>query len=169
MIPIAQFFAVIFYVTAAGVAALPFARRVKAPVTAVVIALLLGIGAHATALAGLTREAGAASLTGLTARPQLSVRQGVIADVVRAAALEVKGVARVSRGGPAWRRAMGGRPVSVRVREDRVVVRLWIVARPGYALGPLAGSVRTAVSTAVERLLGLDVGAVTILVDGVGS
>jgi ABC-type uncharacterized transport system permease subunit len=46
-------------------AALPFARRVKAPVGGVVIALLLGIGAHATALAGLTRQAGAASLTGL--------------------------------------------------------------------------------------------------------
>ena len=30
--------------------------------------------------------------------------------------------------------AMGGRPVSVRIREDRVVVRLWIVARPGHPL-----------------------------------
>src|SRR5216110_1421230 len=65
MIAIAHFFAVTFYLAAAAVAALPFARRVRAPVGAVVIALLLGIGAHATALAGLTRQAGAASLTGL--------------------------------------------------------------------------------------------------------
>src|SRR4030088_1864165 len=65
MIAIAHFIAVTFYVGAAGIAALPFARRVKAPVSGVVIALLLGIGAHATALAGLTRQAGAASLTGL--------------------------------------------------------------------------------------------------------
>ena len=65
MIAIAHFIAVTFYVGAAAIAALPFARRVKAPVSGVVIALLLGIGAHATALAGLTREAGAASLTGL--------------------------------------------------------------------------------------------------------
>jgi ABC-type uncharacterized transport system permease subunit len=65
MIAIAHFIAITFYVGAAAVAALPFARRVKAPVGAVVIALLLGIGAHATALAGLTRQAGAASLTGL--------------------------------------------------------------------------------------------------------
>ena len=65
MIAIAHFIAVTFYVGAAGVAALPFARRVKAPVSGVVIALLLGIGAHATALAGLTRQAGAASITGL--------------------------------------------------------------------------------------------------------
>jgi uncharacterized alkaline shock family protein YloU len=102
-------------------------------------------------------------------RPQLTVRQGVIADLVRVAALEVKGVARIGRGGPAWRRLIGGRPVSVRIREDRVVVRLWIVARPGYPLVPLTGHVRTAVATTVERLLGLDVGAVTILVDGVGT
>ncbi len=65
MIAIAHFVAVTFYLAAAAVAALPFARRVKAPVAAVVITLLLGIGAHATALAGLTRTSGAASLTGL--------------------------------------------------------------------------------------------------------
>src|ERR1700737_56327 len=65
MIAIAHFIAVTFYVGAAAIAAVPFARRVKAPVSGVVIALLLGIGAHATALAGLTRQTGAASLTGL--------------------------------------------------------------------------------------------------------
>jgi len=65
MIAIAHFVAVSFYLAAAAVAALPFARRVKAPVAGVIVALLLGIGAHATALAGLTRETGAASLTGL--------------------------------------------------------------------------------------------------------
>lgn len=65
MIAIAHFIAVTFYVAAAAVAALPFARRVRAPVSAVVIMLLLGVGAHATALAGLTRTNGAASLTGL--------------------------------------------------------------------------------------------------------
>jgi ABC-type uncharacterized transport system permease subunit len=65
MIAIAHFIAVSFYLGAAAVAALPFARRVKAPVGAVVVALMLGLGAHATALVGLTRQAGAASLTGL--------------------------------------------------------------------------------------------------------
>src|ERR1700738_4075853 len=65
MIAIAHFIAVTFYVGAAAIAAVPFARRVKAPVSGVVIALLLGIGAHATALAGLTQQTGAASLTGL--------------------------------------------------------------------------------------------------------
>src|ERR1700737_5214225 len=65
MIAIAPFLAVTFYVGAAAIAAVPFARRVKAPVSGVVIALLLGIGAHATALGGLTQQTGAASLTAL--------------------------------------------------------------------------------------------------------
>jgi uncharacterized alkaline shock family protein YloU len=64
---------------------------------------------------------------------------------------------------------LGGPAVSVQVRNDRVQVRLWLVARPGQALGPLAGQVRTAVTATVERLLGLDLGAVTVLVDGVGG
>ena len=46
MIPIAHFVAVTFYLGAAAIAALPFARRVKAPVSGVVIALLLGIVAE---------------------------------------------------------------------------------------------------------------------------
>src|SRR5688500_6265902 len=65
MIAIAHFVAVTLYLGAAAIAALPFARRVKAPVTGVVIALLGGIAAHSTALIGLSRETGAASLTGL--------------------------------------------------------------------------------------------------------
>jgi HemX protein len=77
MIAIAHFIAVTFYLGAAAVAALPFARRVKAPVIGVVIALLLGVGAHATALAGLTSQAGAASLTGLG--PALSFAGFVLA------------------------------------------------------------------------------------------
>jgi uncharacterized alkaline shock family protein YloU len=101
--------------------------------------------------------------------PQLTVGRGVIVELVRLAAFEVPGVARVGRGGPGWRRALGGSSVSVQFRNDRVLVRAWIVARPGQALGPLAGQVRSAVAATVERLLGLELGAVTILVDGVGG
>jgi len=59
--------------------------------------------------------------------------------------------------------------VTVRVLDDGVVVRIWIVARPGQAVGPLARQVRSAVAATVERLLGLDLRAVTVLVDGVGG
>ncbi len=101
--------------------------------------------------------------------PQLTVGRGVIAELVRLAAFEVPGVARVGRGGPAWRRVLGGPAVSVQLRDDRVLVRLWIVARPGQPLTALAGQVRAAVAATIERLLGLDLGGVTVLVDGVGG
>jgi uncharacterized alkaline shock family protein YloU len=101
--------------------------------------------------------------------PELSVGQGVIAELVRLAAFEVPGIARVGHGGPAWRGWLAGPAVIVRVRDDRVVVRLRVVARPGQALAPLTAQVRTAVAATVERLLGLDLGAVTVIVDGVGG
>ena len=101
--------------------------------------------------------------------PELTVGRGVIAELVRLAAFEVPGVARVGFGGPAWRGWLRGNPVGVRVVDERIVVRLRIVARPGQALEPLAAQVRTAVAATVERFLGLDLGAVTVIVDGVGG
>ena len=100
---------------------------------------------------------------------ELTVGTNVIAELVRLAAFEVPGVARVGRGGALWRRALAGRAVHVRLDDDRVVVRIWIVARPGQAVRPLATQVRDAVAATVELLLGLDLGAVTVLVDGVGG
>ena len=102
-------------------------------------------------------------------RPELTVGRGVIAELVRLAAFEVPGVVRVGRGGAAWRRVVGGPAVSVRIRDERVVVRLWVVARPGQPLGELTIQIRSTVAATVERLLGLELGAVTVLVDGVGG
>jgi uncharacterized alkaline shock family protein YloU len=101
--------------------------------------------------------------------PELTIGKGVITELVKSAAFEVPGVARVGHGGPTWRGWLARPAVRVRVVDDRVLVRLRIVARPGHALGPLTGQVRTAVAATVERLLGLDLGAVTIIVDGVGG
>lgn len=101
--------------------------------------------------------------------PELTVGRGVIAELVRLATFEVPGVARVGHGGPPWRGWLAGPAVSVRVSDDRVVVRLRIVARPGQALAPLTAQVRVAVAATVERLLGLELGAVKVLVDGVGG
>jgi uncharacterized alkaline shock family protein YloU len=99
----------------------------------------------------------------------LSVGPGVIREMVRLAALEVPGVMRVGRGGPRWRNAIAGSPVRIRVRDGRVHVTLWLVARPRQRLVPLTGQVREAVGAAVVRLLGLELGGVTVLVDGVGA
>ena len=100
--------------------------------------------------------------------PELSVGRGVIAEMVSLAALEIPGVARVARGGPAWRAALAGPPVVTRLSDHGVRVRVWIVARPGQQLVTLAEDVRTAVGAAVERLLGLHLESVTVTVDGVG-
>jgi uncharacterized alkaline shock family protein YloU len=101
--------------------------------------------------------------------PVLSVSPGVIRETVRLAALEVPGVLKVGRGGPRWRGVVGGAPVRVRVHDGRVDVTVWLVARPRQRLVPLTAQVRAAVGGAVERLLGLELGSVTVLVDGVGG
>jgi uncharacterized alkaline shock family protein YloU len=99
----------------------------------------------------------------------LTVGSAVVVEMVRLAALEVPGVHRVGRAGPWWRRAFLGRPIRARVRDGRVAVRLSLVARPGQALEPLTAQVRSAVGATVERLLGLELETVTVVVDGIGS
>jgi uncharacterized alkaline shock family protein YloU len=101
--------------------------------------------------------------------PDLTVGRGVIVEVARLAALEVPDVLRVARRGPGWRAALAGPPIMVRVRAEGVSVKLRIIARPGADLVETGRLVRGAVGRAVERLLGLEVREVTVLVDGVGS
>ena len=108
---------------------------------------------------------------GIVNGPELTVGRGVIAELVRLAALEVPGVVRVGRGGPAWRRLVGGpaglgppprRAASLRPAVDRRP------ARPGARSARPRRSGRPSRAT-VERLLGLELGGVTVLVDGVGG
>jgi uncharacterized alkaline shock family protein YloU len=101
--------------------------------------------------------------------PGLTVERSIIVEMVRLAAVEVPGVLRVGRAGPLWRRVMLGRPIRARHDAGLVDVRLWVVARPGQPLVPLAADVRAAIGAALERLLGLRAGAVTVVFDGVGG
>ena len=101
--------------------------------------------------------------------PNLSVGRSVIVEMARLAALEVPGVLRVARGGSAWRAFFRGPPVAVRTHGRAVDVRIWVVARPGADLATVGRQARTAVAATVERLLGLQVGSVTLIVDGVGG
>jgi len=95
----------------------------------------------------------------------LTVSHSVIVEMVRVAALEVPGVLKVGRGGPlAW---LAGSPVRARLVDGKVSVRVWVLARPGHALRPLAAQVRQAVGATIERLLDLEPGEVTVVVDGV--
>jgi uncharacterized alkaline shock family protein YloU len=100
--------------------------------------------------------------------PQLTVGRRVISEMIRLAAVEVPGVLRVGRGGPRWRAILAGSPVRIRVSGGRVDVRVIVIARPGHGLGQVAADVRTAVGAAIERLLGMELGAITVVVDGVG-
>jgi len=101
--------------------------------------------------------------------PVLSVGRGVIVEVARLAALEVPGVLRVARGGAGWRASLRGGAVAVGTKGEVVDLRLWVIARPGSDLTEVARQARTAVAAAMERLLGLSLGAVTVVVDGVGG
>jgi uncharacterized alkaline shock family protein YloU len=98
----------------------------------------------------------------------LTVGRPVVTEMIRLAAEEVPGVLRVGRGGPAWR-GWGRKRIVVRRRDDRVDVRLWIVARPGHPLVPLAAEVRGAIAGTIDRLLGLEPAGITVVVDGVGG
>ena len=72
----------------------------------------------------------------------LTVGPRVIRDTVRLAALEVPGVLRVGRGGPAWRDALGGNADPGPRRRRPVHVTVWLVARPRQRLVPLTAQVR---------------------------
>ena len=101
--------------------------------------------------------------------PRLAVGPAVIEEMVRLAAMGVPGVCRIGRGGPVWRRWLAGSAVRVRIVDGVVQVRLAIVARPTQPLVPLTRSVREAVGAALERLLALELGTVSVVVDGVGA
>jgi uncharacterized alkaline shock family protein YloU len=100
--------------------------------------------------------------------PELIVTRNVVVEMVRLAVEEVPGVLRLGRGGPAWRAWLDGSPVDVRMLGATTDVHVTLIARPGHALPALTGQVRSAIAAAVERLLGLETGIVTVVVDGVG-
>jgi HemX protein len=77
MMVIAHFVAITCYIAAAALAALPFARRVQAPVKGVIGVLAIGVLAHGAALVSLAIESGSGSLTGLG--PALSFAGFVLA------------------------------------------------------------------------------------------
>lgn len=105
----------------------------------------------------------------MSAPADLTVARAVVDELIRLAAMEVPGVVRVDRPGPALLAALLGRSVVRRIDGRRVDVRLTIVARPGHPLVPLTRQVRAAVAAAIERLVGLEAGDIVVVVDGVGA
>jgi len=101
--------------------------------------------------------------------PVLSVGRSVVIEMARMAAYEVPGVVRVGRHGPAWRAWLEGPPVGVRIRGGRVEIRVHVVARPAHSLQEIAAGVRSAVQATVERLLGMELGSISVVIDAVGG
>lgn len=105
---------------------------------------------------------------GTVAGATLTVGPAVVTEMIRLAAIEVPGVLRLGRGGAVWR-SWGRRPIVAHRVGEALEVRVWLVARPGHPLVPLAREVRGAVAATVERSLGLEVGRVDLVIDGVGG
>ena len=77
MIEIAPFLAISCYLGAAALAAVPFARPVRAPVRGVAVALAAGVTAHVIGLLSFSIESSTVPLTGLG--PALSFAGAVLA------------------------------------------------------------------------------------------
>jgi uncharacterized alkaline shock family protein YloU len=101
-------------------------------------------------------------------RSCLAVSHPVVREVIRLAAAEAPAVVRVGFARPPWRRLVAA-PVRVRIRDGVIEVRVVVVARPGASLQALSADVRAAVAAAVGRLLGMELGVLTVIIDGVGA
>ncbi len=107
---------------------------------------------------------------GPAARAGIDVSQSVVVATARLAAREVKGVLRLGRGGSPIRRLLRpSRAVEISPGSHGLALRLVVVARAGQPLGEVGRAVALAVRGAVERVLGLEVETVTVVVDGVAG
>lgn len=103
-------------------------------------------------------------------RARLDVSRGVVLATARLAVREVPGVVRIGRGGSLLRRLVGDRAaLRLEPGPGGLEVRLVVVARPGQPLARLGRAVAAAVRGAIERILGLEVARVVVVVDGVGG
>jgi uncharacterized alkaline shock family protein YloU len=66
----------------------------------------------------------------------------------------------------AW---LAGPAVTARLRDGHVYIRLFVIVRAGEAIGPLAARVRRNIADTVELQLGLELGEVTVVIDGVAA
>jgi uncharacterized alkaline shock family protein YloU len=108
-------------------------------------------------------------VTPILSGERLTVRRRVVAAVAASTARAIPGVERLGRGGPRLLAWLAGGPVEARFVDERVRLRLWLVVAASHPIAEVSARVRAAVRAAVEQQLGLDLGEVTVLVDGVGA
>jgi uncharacterized alkaline shock family protein YloU len=130
-------------------------------------------------------DAGVSALKGRTGagapaetRGKTTIADGVVAKIAGMAAREVPGIHSLGAGmarafGAMRERVPGGggggvtRGVKVEVGERQAAVDLDVVVEYGVSIVDVAGGVRTNVISAVERMTGLEVVEVNIVVDDV--
>ncbi|MEV6766464.1 Asp23/Gls24 family envelope stress response protein [Streptomyces sp. NPDC051105] len=129
-------------------------------------------------------DAGVSALTGRTGagtpaetRGKTTIADGVVAKIAGMAAREVPGIHSLGAGmarafGAMRERVPGGgggvtRGVKVEVGERQAAVDLDVVVDYGVSIVDVAGAVRTNVISAVERMTGLEVVEVNVVVDDV--
>ncbi len=99
------------------------------------------------------------------------IARRVLRSVVAEAALSAPGVAELGGIGARWPQVLG-RPfplhgVGVLVHDSTVIIDLYLVVRPGANIVEVGSAVQEAVGLAVERLLGMTVGAVNVFIQDV--
>ncbi|MDX2701399.1 Asp23/Gls24 family envelope stress response protein [Streptomyces sp. PA03-6a] len=111
-------------------------------------------------------------------RGQTTIADGVVAKIAGTAAREVPGIHNLGAGmaramGAMRERVPGGgtasvsRGVKVEVGESQAALDLDVVVEYGYAIPDVAAEVRVSVISAVERMTGLEVVEVNLVVDDV--
>ncbi|MEU8711956.1 Asp23/Gls24 family envelope stress response protein [Streptomyces sp. NPDC001414] len=133
---------------------------------------------------GARADAGVSALKGRTGagapaetRGRTTIADGVVAKIAGMAAREVPGIYNLGAGmaralGAMRERVPGGgggvtRGVKVEVGERQAAVDLDVVVEYGVSIVDVAGGVRTNVISAVERMTGLEVVEVNVVVDDV--
>lgn len=99
------------------------------------------------------------------------IARRVLRSVVADAALSAPGVAELGGIGARWPQVLG-RPfplhgVGLLVHDTTVIIDLYLVVRPGANIVEVGSAVQEAVGLAVDRLLGMTVGAVNVFIQDV--
>lgn len=97
---------------------------------------------------------------------RITIAPEVLLTTVRLTALAVPGVARLIAP-PGMARILQGDGVKIEVHDDRVYVKIYVVADPGASLLAVGRKVRTEVTRALEDMVGVEVEAVDVHIEDV--
>jgi uncharacterized alkaline shock family protein YloU len=105
-------------------------------------------------------------------RGKTTIAHEVLLTIARLSALQTAGVARTSPlpsgADRIFRRGIED-GVRVEVREQSVLVDLYLVLEPGYKLREVGRAVQAAVRRAIEEMVGMDVLAVNVHVEDISD